>query len=410
MPNCAPSSTRAPSTGTRAWSACRATRRWIKHHRLFILGKPGAGKTTFLKHTALRAIRQQTPGVPIFVSLKELSDSGKGIEEFIAHQLAVHGVPEAAGLAASLLEGGDALVLLDGLDEVTVGDEKRRVLIDALNDFIDRYTECPMVMTCRVAASDYSFTQFRLCGDGRLRRRADRRATSSSGLPTSRSVPRTAARSCSARENKPVRELAQVPLLLSMLCLTYEELGEFPLNRSEIYEEAMRALLVKWDSSRNIRRDEVYKQLSLKRKQDMLAHLAYETFRRGDYFLEERPLVRQIEGYLAGVPGLEEPDGHVALQAMEAQHGILVERAVRIHSFAHLTFQEYFAASYIADNEARGTLDELMRHVGDPRWDEVFLLVAARLPDATEFVQLYRAALDRLIASDPQLVSCLAVV
>ena len=37
------------------------------------------------------------------------------------------------------------------------------------------------------------------------------------------------------------------------------------------------------------------------------------------------------------------------LKAIEAQHGIFSQRAQRIYSFAHLTFQEYFTAQYIAD-------------------------------------------------------------
>ncbi len=65
-----------------------------------------------------------------------------------------------------------------------------------------------------------------------------------------------------------------------------------------------------------------------------------------------------LDAYLKGVPGLEEPDGEVVLKAMEAQHGIFVERARRIHSFSHLTLQEYFAARYIVDNEQRGTMTD----------------------------------------------------
>ncbi len=57
-----------------------------QHQKLFILGKPGAGKTTFLKHLALQAIKGEVDGIPIFISLKELSDSGKEIVAFINHQ------------------------------------------------------------------------------------------------------------------------------------------------------------------------------------------------------------------------------------------------------------------------------------------------------------------------------------
>ncbi len=74
-----------------------------------------------------------------------------------------------------------------------------------------------------------------------------------------------------------MRELAQVPLLLSLLCLTFEERGEFPGERDDIYREATDALLVKWDSKRQqggIKRDTVYRHLTLKNKQKLLAQMA----------------------------------------------------------------------------------------------------------------------------------------
>ncbi|MBK7916524.1 MAG: NACHT domain-containing protein [Chloroflexi bacterium] len=128
--------------------------------KLFILGKPGAGKTTFLKHTALRAINHEIEKVPVFVTLKELSDSGMAIVPFIVHQFKVHQLPEPELFVEPLLKSGNAIVLFDGLDEVNLEDNKRADLIQALNDFVYQYGDCQIMLTCRVAATDYSFTQF----------------------------------------------------------------------------------------------------------------------------------------------------------------------------------------------------------------------------------------------------------
>ncbi|RMH41647.1 MAG: NACHT domain-containing protein, partial [Alphaproteobacteria bacterium] len=378
-----------------------------EHDKLFILGKPGAGKTTFLKHTALRAIEREIKKTPVFVTLKELSDSGMAIVPFIVHQFEVHQFPKAETFVERLLQNGEAIVLFDGLDEVNLADNKRADLIRRLNDFVYQYSDCPILLTCRVAATDYTFTQFEYVemadfDTEQMGRYIDQWFVYDE-------VKRQNCRKAllEDEENKAVRELAQVPLLLAMLCLVYEERGEFPPNRDEIYEEATRALLVKWDSSRNIARDTVYKQLSLKHKQKLLAHIAAETFEKGEYFLPEKKVVRLIEAYLQGVPGLEEPDGERVLRAMEAQHGIFVERARGIHSFSHLTLQEYYAARYIVDNEKRGTVARLMRYVGDDRWREVFLLTAGMLDDATEFGELYLEAAPRLLADDAQLLALL---
>ena len=378
-----------------------------EYSKLFILGKPGAGKTTFLKHTALRAIMGGLKNVPVFVTLKELSDSGKELLPFIVHQFEMHQFPQARPFVEWILNNGDAIVLFDGLDEVNLEDNRRANLIQAINNFVFRYSNCPVLITCRVAATDYSFEQFKYAEMADFD--DEQIGTYIHHWFDNDVVKRENCRKAllEAEENKAVRELAQVPLLLALLCLVYEERNEFPLERHEIYEEAVRALLSKWDASRNISRDVVYKQLSLGRTQKMLATVAAITFEKGEYFLRERDVVSQIESYLVGVPGLDEPDANKVLKAMGAQHGIFVERARNIYSFSHLTLQEYFTALYIVDNERRDSIDLLVQHVGDTRWSEIFLLVAGMLENATEFCELYLKSTHKLVGDDMQLVKLL---
>lgn len=376
-----------------------------KYSKLFILGKPGAGKTTFLKHTALRAINREIKKVPIFVTLKELSDSGKEITDFMAHQLTIHRLPEPKAFLQRILENGDALVLFDGLDEVNLADDQRSRMIQQLNDFVYQYSDCPILLTCRVAATDYSFTQFEYVemadfDKGQIGRYIDQ------WFARDEVKRRNCRRALlEDQDNQAVHELAQVPLLLALLCLVFEERNEIPPERHEIYAEAIQALLSTWDARRNINRDTVYSQLSLDRKQKMLAVVAATTFEKGDYFLKENEVVKLLADYLQGVPGLEDPDAALVLQTMEAQHGIFVERAKSIHSFSHLTVQEYFTARYIVDNRHDGTVTRLMTHVGDDRWREVFLLVASMLNDATEFGMGYLMAAHKLIVADMNLVN-----
>jgi predicted NACHT family NTPase len=93
---------------------------------------------------------------------------------------------------------------------------------------------------------------------------------------------------------------------------------------------------------------QVYKKLSVQRKQDLLSQIALTTFERKDYFFKQRDVERYIADYIRNLPDAQtDPEGlqfdsEVVLKSIEAQHGLLVERARGIYSFSHLTFQEYF--------------------------------------------------------------------
>ncbi|MBI1877712.1 MAG: NACHT domain-containing protein [Chloroflexi bacterium] len=384
-----------------------ALRLALEEKRLFILGKPGAGKTTFLKYVALQAANGKINKIPIFVSLKEWADSGLELMPFLVRQFEICAFPEAQPFIEHLLNAGQAIVLFDGLDEVNQEDEQRAQITANVNNFSKQYASSQCLITCRLAATDYTFDQFAYVEmadfDDKQIRVFVRKWFKDNPAKRDKFLVEFA-----QEEHKGLRELAQIPLLLTLLCLAFDETMSFPQRRVELYEEALDALLKKWDSSRNIKRDEIYRKLSLGRKRQMLARIAAETCERGENFFRQADLAKRITRYLQKLPPAdfdEDIDGEAVLKAIEAQHGLLVERAHRIYSFSHLTFQEYFTAKYIAEDTSKGTLARVIeQHFTDDRWREVFLLIASMLGNADTFFTLFRQAIDDLIRNDEKLV------
>ena len=331
-------------------------------HRLLILGKPGAGKTTFLQHLALEATKGTLDKLPIFVTLRDWQDVGdyESLLDFIARQFDICDFPNARPVVDFFLRHVDTLVLFDGLDEIPEEGDRRGQAIDALRDFARKYPKPQILITCRVAATDYTFEGFKFVEladfhEGQMH------AFVRKWFKDEDELAEHFWEEYQQEKNEGLRELGRVPLLLALLCIGYEETLAFPNRRVDLYEEALDALLKKWDASRRIRRDEIYKNLALGRKQQLLAELAATYFQEGRYFFEQRDLADRIADYLSKLPDAPKADvnGEAVLKAIEAQHGILVERARYIHAFAHLTFQEYYTAKYVVDNALEGTIRAL---------------------------------------------------
>ncbi len=358
--------------------------------KFIVLGKPGAGKTTFLKFLTISILskhsRIKNRRLPIFITLRDWADRRCDLMDYIAKQFDICGFEQAESFVERALKLGNCLVLFDGLDEVSQ-EANLDGIIREIRDFTDKYTENQFVMSCRIAAYNHWFERFT---DVEM---ADFNDEQIEGFVKNWFADESKmAEECMAhlKSSPQLRELSSVPLLLTLLCLTYYENNDFPANRAELYEEAIDALLRKWDSSRRIRRDDPYKQLSLKQKENMFVRIAYGTFTENRYFIREQELTKMISNYIGNLPAFKteslEVDSLEVLHSIESNHGIFVERAKHIHSFAHLTFQEYFTAKYIVDNTLNMSLDSLKKYLYDNKWKEVFLLVAGMLHDADEFL------------------------
>jgi predicted NACHT family NTPase len=368
--------------------------------KFIVLGKPGAGKTTFLKYIALQAIDDNLDEqrVPIFIGLKEWSDSGIPLMDYIVDQFDICDFPDARLFVTRMLSKGKCLLLLDGFDEVSNNVED---VITQIRRFSDKYSKNQFILSCRIAAYNYYFEKF---SEVEIADFTSRQIETVINNWFGKGTTKAKLFFEEIKRNKSIRELANIPLLLTLLCIAFEETMEFPPNKAELYKEALDALLKKWDASRSIKRGSIYGQLSLKRKESMFSRIAASTFEKKQYFLPQRVIEKLIASYIQNLQEAREEtlelDSEAILKEIEAQHGIFVERAKRIYSFSHLTFQEYFTARYLVDNASSGTIERLINeHLitdvhDDSQWREVFLLTAGMLEDADNFFLLMQERLN----------------
>ncbi|MGL4503599.1 MAG: NACHT domain-containing protein, partial [Planktothrix sp.] len=368
-----------------------------KYSKLIILGKPGAGKTTFLKYLAIQCLNRKFLGnrIPIFITLKYFAEAENqpSLLDYISQSHHCVSLPE-------IIHQGQALVLLDGLDEVREEDSHR--VLNEIRLFSTQFWDNHFVITCRIAAREYTFEPFTEVEI------ADFDSTQISNFANkwfkNKAVkPETFLNQI--ENNQRIQELATSPLLLTLLCLTFEETGDFPANRSELYKEGLDVLLKKWDAKRGIYRDQVYKKLSPQRKEDLLSKIALTTFEAGDYFFKQKEAERYITDYIRNLPSANtdeealQLDSEAVLRSIEAQHGLLIERAKGIYSFSHLTFHEYFTAREIIINQqsSEEALQNLVSHLTDKQWREVFLLAAGMSSRADRLLLLMKHKAEHLI-------------
>lgn len=399
-----------------------------RYAKLMVLGKPGSGKTTLLQHIAIQCDRGgfQAERVPIYLRLKDLAEDARNEDGFnlltyITQELYGCGLDQLT----ALLNRGRALILLDGLDEVPAEDNDQ--VLRQIRRFTEKYFRNRFVITCRIAAQKYRFEGFTEVEVADFNQ-AQIESFAKTWFVTVAKNPRQQGLTKATRfieklklpENQQIRELVGIPLLLNLTCLVFQAKGDFPANRSELYQQGLDILLVKWDGARDIKRDSLYQDLSLPGKINLLSRIAAITFEQGNYFFKQNKVEQHIADYLRTLPGAQtDPEAlqlnsEAVLKSIEAQHGLLVERARRIYSLSHLTFQEYLTARNIVtspDPQAlEKALNNLASHLTEKRWREVFLLTVGMVSDPDPLLQLMKQRIDQLMGQDHELQGFLAWV
>ncbi|MEH2435885.1 MAG: NACHT domain-containing NTPase [Nostoc sp.] len=395
------------------------------YSKLRVLGKPGAGKTTFLQHLAIQCNRGRFAAnrVPIFVNLRDFANETRVVGEFhllnyICEDFLTCGISDPPSVLETLLLEGRVLLLLDGLDEVLY--QQSKGVVNEIRRLSEKYQKNMFVVTCRTAAKALNlkrFTDVEIAPFTQEQIVAFAQkwftAVTKPNIQDKQEQAVEFIKKLDLPENLQFRRLAITPLFLHLACWVFHHQNKFPTQKTAFYKQCLDLLLGKWDETKAIERDEVYQGFLLPQKLKLLSQVASATFEQGNYFFEQRIVEQYISDYIGDLPNSStepeelELDSKGVLQAIELQHGLLAERVRGIFSFSYLTFQEYLTARKIVASynlqALEQPLERLVTHITEPRWREIFLLTVAMLRSADFLVLLMKQEVEALAAQDPYL-------
>ncbi len=306
--------------------------------------------------------------------------------------------------AARHRPGDRALILLDGLDEIA-DPAQRRAIAALVATALDDWRDARVILTSRPkawesegrAAFGSRVGEARICDldDGQIEEfvrhwylastivaRGD--SASARGHAESRAVDLIG-----AVKPERIRKLAATPLMLSILAMVHSRGVGLPQERSQLYHECIEFMLGYWDEIVGFDPDPELHEVARhdrQTKRQLLEPVALWMHRLGSEQIEpgERDLEDQFTARFQSVLN-EPPDcarrhARAFLRLIVERGGLMQESEAGRFRFVHLTFQEYLAASEIAQGEA--PFAQVERHLHDPWWREVILLCGGELSRA----------------------------
>ena len=390
-----------------------------------VLGEPGAGKTTLLSYFAvvlaepdsietseensIAALHSQDY-LPILIRIRDWARNlDRSLPEYLHHfaENTLHTPTLPEGFFDRWLEAGRALILLDGLDEVTP-EAKRDQVVKRIKNFLGRYRENGnrAIVTSRPAGykrgffGTESFPHYWLqpFGDDRITTfiyawYENRIADSAEAQRRQQSLQNALNRS------DRIKNLARNPLLLTIIALIHRYEAHLPKQRHKLYDRAVETLLVNWDAYKTWEADE-------DTNNHLCQHLEPDDWRRlmaqvahwihtcgstedaaGGTLIDADELIDFLADAIRGLKSIERyqatREAKRFLDFVRERTGLLNEQGLDCYAFVHKTFQEYLTAEeidYQADNE--GEFDIVLNCIGDrlhdPHWREVLLLLIAQ--------------------------------
>jgi formylglycine-generating enzyme required for sulfatase activity/energy-coupling factor transporter ATP-binding protein EcfA2 len=415
-----------------------------------VLGDPGAGKSTLLKVLALALAEQGEGPLPILLPLnayaRRLQKDEVNLCRFLGEYYAgrQEKLKDVGQLFAHALDKGQAVILLDGLDEVQAN---RPHLVRLVQDFVAEYAPDPSVghdplVGRELAASPDALpvpgnrvvVTSRIVGynEAPLAGRKWRTHTltdfdrndieqfiSQWTLAFALSVQGDTepARQAAAREQQElldaifsrssVERLAANPLLLTILALIKYTGVTLPEQRVKLYELYLEALIESWNLARSLDQYPVGPGINYEETVQVLAPLAL-------WLRQENPTAglvsrNQLETWLTayyhgeewGLPkGEARQRGRDFITSVERYSNLLLERGEGQYGFLHLTLEEMLAAkgiAQLADDGMDQALAIFERYLTDPGWNETLQLAVGVMGVVQQRPKAAGAILKRLL-------------
>ncbi|MEO5374029.1 MAG: SUMF1/EgtB/PvdO family nonheme iron enzyme [Alphaproteobacteria bacterium] len=400
-----------------------------RHHLLLIEGQPGAGKTTFLRLVATMLARdivgppcpggaswrvrylnldgRARPRVPLFLKLSELAlllaenhlaqgDDRNRLLDLLATTAAADKDEAWRAHWRGLLERGEAILLLDGLDEVAEDALRERVFA-IFRDACTGWKNSPIVVTSRpfgaeaVRKMGFHHAVIEPFGREEITKFIQRWVAALHNL--SINTPQTGEAAGKSEQiiatilSRPaILRLATNPVMLTCLCVVHWNEGDLPEGRARLYRAVIRWLI---GARSKLRIDERFTDRFALEAFAALALAMMSGNKGGKVALIDletaaeavRPLVERHFPQETALPRARQ---WIRFECLYS--GIIEERYGGRIGYWHLTFQEYLAAQALAwlgdgEEEGKDWWPDVRGRLDDLQWRETTELLPGALFD-----------------------------
>ncbi|NTU80759.1 MAG: SUMF1/EgtB/PvdO family nonheme iron enzyme [Chloroflexales bacterium] len=427
--------------------------------RVILLGEPGSGKSTIVQYIAyclagrvLLKLGAKTPHLdqgcyelpdwtlgdllPVHISLRDFaialerqggpSDNPDPLVSFIKANLGEHAA--AAEYLIRALNAGQAILLFDGLDEVKL--DLVDPVIAAIHAAADTYTT-PILVTCRRLDYDNPRRQLRDFQACLLAPLTDKQIFPfierwyNEQRLVGRPIVGDAAKLRQEIDHNPeLHDLAQRPLLLTMMVVVHAIRGVLPDNRAVLYAECIKLLLLRW---RRHQGQDLLAKLQLPNFSEpdligLMARIGFEAHQLEtaadatsapgapaecivglSYSALRKPVLETFADYARYDDARRNYLVNVFMDEIAIRNGLLLKRGGdgdESYVFAHRSFQEFLAAYHLCSDDSNESF--CVECASELHWHEVLRLMAGHLVAQRSFSYILSLISDLFAHRNPR--------
>ena len=329
----------------RRLSDVQAVSKAISSTPLLISGTAGAGKTMFMRWSALRLIggMKSHGRVPLFLEMRYFEEDYHKLplERYIYDKTSAVDAAANFGQFEYGLKSGLFIILLDAIDEINPA--YRENVVSRIMDFARTYPQCGLVISSRYDEKLESIQEFLVLRALPMNR--DQIVEVIDKLEYDVDVKSKLTAKLNEGLYDKLEEFLSNPLLATIMLLTFDHSADIPTKLTSFYQQAFEALYQRHDAAKGAYKRAHYAGLPIDKFQDIFSAFSFQTYL--DYKFEFTDA--DLASAMSDACEYNQEEVNPALVLRDSMESVcLIQRDGLYNVFSHRSFQEYFCALFIS--------------------------------------------------------------